>query len=268
MRDKLSTMRFFFNRLLDKLKSIIPIVVGGIAVSMFFAGVIHFALDYIPESYREILNLLQSNSWDENKIALKDLFLSYGNEAWQVFILLQIFQVIIAPIPGQVAGLFGGFLFGFWGGLALTMLGVTIGSTIAMASSRILGIAIVRRFIPKTVLEKFDYLVERGGVFNFFMIFLLPVLPDDAICFIAGLTKLKLWHLLIVCVLGRLPGMAILTFTGASLDTNIMLAQFIFAFGMILALFFWLFDKELEEYFHANTLVLSIKWNNLISNFK
>ena len=52
------------------------------------------------------------------------------------------------------------------------------------------------------------------------MIFLLPALPDDAVCFIAGLTRLPLWRLLLVGLAGRLPGMAVLAYVGANLDVR------------------------------------------------
>ena len=79
--------------------------------------------------------------------------------------------------------------FGLWKGLYLSMFGLAVGSLIAISASRLLGERLVRKFVPQPVLSKFDYLMTEGGITNFFMIFLLPALPDDAICFIAGLTR-------------------------------------------------------------------------------
>ena len=78
-----------------------------------------------------------------------------------------------------------------------------------MGLGRLLGEKLVRRVVPASVRQRFDYLVEEGGLWNFFMLFLLPFFPDDAICFIAGLTRWRLLHLLAVCLVGRLPGVAV-----------------------------------------------------------
>jgi uncharacterized membrane protein YdjX (TVP38/TMEM64 family) len=160
--------------------------------------------------------------------------------------LLQILQVLVAPIPGQLLGLLGGSMFGFWHGLLLSMIGLVIGSAIAMGSSRILGEAVVRRFVPAALLSRFDHLSNTNGLWSFFLIFLLPVFPDDAVCFMAGLTRLPLHRLLLVCVLGRLPGTATLTFVGSGVGNDMTQAYVVLGTGIVLAFGVWLFSEELE----------------------
>ena len=55
------------------------------------------------------------------KEALREWVLAFGAFGWLVFISLQILQVVIFIIPGEVMQISGGFIFGFWGGLALTI---------------------------------------------------------------------------------------------------------------------------------------------------
>jgi len=52
-----------------------------------------------------------------------------------------------------------------------------------------------------------------------------------------------------VCFFGRLPGMAVLSFTGASADSNVLLAKTVFSIAMIVALFICLLDEEIEMFF-------------------
>lgn len=254
----MTILKIVLIRFVDKLKWLMPIIIGGFIVGLILLLFIKALSNYLPDQYHQFLQLIESNSWEENKSSLKIFFDSYGNDAWKVFVLLQTLQVILAPIPGQITGLFGGFLFGFSYGLFLTMIGLTIGSTIAITFSRFLGIKIVRRFVNVKIINKFDYLISKGGAFNFFMIFLLPALPDDAICFIAGLTKISIPKLILACILGRFPGMAVLSFAGASVDSNIQIAQIVFSICLFLSLFIWLFDKELENYFYN----LSKQWRS------
>ncbi|MBP5212686.1 MAG: TVP38/TMEM64 family protein, partial [Pyramidobacter sp.] len=157
-------------------------------------------------------------------------------------------QVVFAPIPGQAVALAGGFVFGFWKGWGLTTLGLALGSAIAMVLARAFGTAFVRRFVPRGVMERFDSLIEQGGYTTFFMIFLLPALPDDAVCFIAGLTKLKLLPLSLVCLLGRAPGMAVLSLVGAQLTAGVSPGvKLLFAALMIVSVPLWLFWEVIEE---------------------
>ena len=61
-----------------------------------------------------------------------------------VFIAIQALQVIIAPMPGDVTGLLGGFVFGQWLGFSYSTLGLTIGSLGAFWVGRRLGATFVR----------------------------------------------------------------------------------------------------------------------------
>lgn len=132
-----------------------------------------------------------------------------------VFMGLQIIQVIIAPIPGQVTGFLGGFLFGAFWGTVYSMLGAAIGFIIVFLLARKLGRPFVEYFVDAKTLKKFDYISKNNGLLVLFFMFLLPVFPDDLICYIAGLTAIPIRHLVIVSLLGRLPGFFILSLAGS-----------------------------------------------------
>lgn len=100
--------------------------------------------------------------------------------------------------------------------------------------------------LPRKHLERFDELIGGGGLWNFFLIFLLPVFPDDAACFLAGLTRLSIWKLAGVAVIGRLPGMAVLAFIGTEAGKQSMLAYVVL--GMALSVVLWLYSDEAEAW--------------------
>ena len=166
-----------------------------------------------------------------------------------LFILLQIAQVVIAPIPGQAVGFVSGFLFGTLWGTVYTMIGSAIGFTLVFVFARKLGRPFVEYFVDKKVLDKFDYLADTNGVFLFFMIFLLPAFPDDLICYIAGLSKIKISTLIIISLLGRLPGNLVLNFTGSGVaEANMQQVIIILTIVMIIsAIAFWK-RKNLERF--------------------
>ena len=121
-----------------------------------------------------------------------------------VFILAQIAQTIIAPIPGQVLGIAGGALFG-WMGLIWGLIGSIVGALIVFLLMRKYGRPLAEKLISKKNLKKFDFLIERRGVAAIFIVFLLPIFPDSVMCYIAGLTKVPIKTLLVLWIAGRVP---------------------------------------------------------------
>jgi hypothetical protein len=49
----------------------------------------------------------------------RETILSYGYLAPLIFMILQILQVVFAPVPGEATGILGGYLFGAWPGPVL-----------------------------------------------------------------------------------------------------------------------------------------------------
>lgn len=242
------TWEFFKQRLISKLESLTTIVIGSLLIVAIFSALIYLSKFVLPDSYSQFMTLLDAQDFEKSKNTIKNFFESFGAWGQVVFIGVQILQVFFAPIPGQLTGFLGGFLFGFWHGLLLTTIGLAIGSFAAMGLSRLLRDYLVQRFVPKSILEQFDYLIDKGGLMTFFMIFLLPAFPDDAVCFIAGLTRLSLSKLMIVCVIGRLPGMAVLTFAGTAVDTDLQIAQLILGIAMVISIVIWFFEEEITTY--------------------
>ncbi len=141
---------------------------------------------------------------------------SFGAWAPLVSIALNAAQVIIAPIPGQVIGLANGYLFGVWLGTLYSLLGVMLGTGIVLVLTRRWGRPLVVKLVPDTQLEKLDRLVARRGALFFFLIFLLPFLPDDLTCFAIGLTYLPLGQMFVLIAIGRLPGLIVASWVGAN----------------------------------------------------
>ncbi len=118
-----------------------------------------------------------------------------------------------------------------------------------MVLARLLGISLVRKVVPESIIKRFDSVISDGGYMTFFMIFLLPALPDDAVCFLAGLTKLKLLPLTLVSLLGRAPGMAVLCLTGAGFADGATLGvKILFAVMMLLSVLLWIFWEIIEAW--------------------
>ena len=137
---------------------------------------------------------------------LKGWVRSFGAYSPLAYILLQIIQVVIAPIPGGAIEFLGGYLFGAKVGFIYSMVGLTLGSLMAFSLARIFEKIAVEKFVSKETRKKFDYLVEHQGAIISFILFLIPGFPKDALCYILGLTPMHLGIFLIISTIGRIPG--------------------------------------------------------------
>lgn len=168
-----------------------------------------------------VLLLFYKTGWINvflNKEEAKAFLESLGPAKFLVFVLLQITQVVFAPLPGEATGILGGYFFGFYWGVVLSTIGLTIGSFIAFALSRAFGRPLVEKVVDQAVLAKFDYLLEHKGVFVAFMLFLVPGFPKDYLCFILGLGHLTTIEFIAVSTVGRLFGTILLTLSGGFIE--------------------------------------------------
>jgi uncharacterized membrane protein YdjX (TVP38/TMEM64 family) len=145
---------------------------------------------------------------------------SFGVWAPLALILLQALQIVLAPVPGQVLAAVAGYLFGPWWGTLYNMIGITIGSTAAFWLSRRFGRGYVERMIDPGALSTFDTFAERRGLLTLFVLFLIPGLPDDALCFVGGLTSIPLRKLVLVAIVGRTPAFFLANVLGGLLATG------------------------------------------------
>ncbi|MCI0468809.1 MAG: TVP38/TMEM64 family protein [Nitrospirae bacterium] len=169
------------------------LIIGGITLILYETGVIHFFM---------------------SKKRLLDFLDSLGPFAFIGFILLQVLQVVAAPVPGEVTGILGGYLYGPLIGVILSTIGLTMGSYCAFALARAFGRPFVERVVDKAIMSRFDYLLHHKGAFLVFLLFLIPGFPKDYLCYILGLGHLSTTEFLVIGGTGRLFGTILLTLGG------------------------------------------------------
>jgi uncharacterized membrane protein YdjX (TVP38/TMEM64 family) len=130
------------------------------------------------------------------------------------FIVLQILQVIAAPIPGEATGLIGGYLYGPVLGTIYSTIGLTVGSWIAFMLARIFGMPLVEKVVKPEVIEKYDHFLEHQGAFVSFLLFLIPGFPKDYLCYIMGVSHMPTRMFIIISTVGRLLGTMMLSVSG------------------------------------------------------
>ena len=140
----------------------------------------------------------------EDKMILVNYIKKFGILAPIFFILLQLFQVIFPVIPGGASCFAGVLAFGPILGFLYNYIGLTLGSIAAYLLSRKYGIKLVKKIFKEETINKYlKYIKTNKFDKIFFAGIFIPGLPDDLLCYIAGLSNMNLKKFIIIILLGK-----------------------------------------------------------------
>ncbi len=183
-----------------------------------------------------------------SRYQLKKIILSYGAYSPLAYIILQVLQVVIAPIPGGAIEFLGGYLFGVNAGFVYSMIGLTLGAAVAFALARVFERVAVERFVSPETRKKFDYLIGHEGTILSFLLFLIPGFPKDALCYILGLTPMRWGIFLLVSTIGRIPGTLMACLQGAkAFDHQYKALIVLSGLSAVLLLVFYIYHEEIHQ---------------------
>lgn len=125
-----------------------------------------------------------------------------------VFILMVIFQIIIAIVPGEPFELAAGYAFGNIRGTIDCMLAFLIGGIAVFLFVRKFGVKVVEIFFPIEKIRELEFLNDpkRLNVMTF-IVFLIPGTPKDLLSYFVGLTDMKLSVWIIITTVARFPSL-------------------------------------------------------------
>jgi uncharacterized membrane protein YdjX (TVP38/TMEM64 family) len=223
---------------LSRLKWILIIcILAGIS----FLSIYHYNTQLWHEAVR-LYYILQ------NHHRLKGIILSYGPYSPLAYILLQILQIVVAPIPGGAIEFLGGYIFGAKIGFIYSMIGVILGSWLAFSLARIFEKWAIEKFVSEEIRRKFDYLIGHEGVILSFLLFLIPGFPKDALCYILGLTPMHLGIFLVISMIGRVPGTLMATLQGAkAFDHQYKIFLILLGISVLIILVFYVYHEEIHQ---------------------
>jgi uncharacterized membrane protein YdjX (TVP38/TMEM64 family) len=171
------------------------------------------------------------------------------------FVGLQVLQVVVFVIPGEVVQVAGGYVYGFRDGTLLSLAGITLGSLVNFLAGRWLGRPFVEAVFKKERVASIEKIAASGrAAAGFFILFVIPGIPKDALCYVAGMSRLGFPAFLAISMLGRLPGILGSSFMGsAAYSGSYRAALLVLAIASVL-FFVGLFFKERIQDFLARLL--------------
>lgn len=122
-----------------------------------------------------------------------------------VFMLVQAIQVVIPILPGAVGCVFGVVFFGPLWGFIYNYVGICIGSVCAFLLARKYGMLFVRNMTGSKFYDKYQHFLEKENQFEkmFALLIFLPVAPDDFLCYLAGVSRMRLVRFTTIILLGK-----------------------------------------------------------------
>jgi len=160
---------------------------------------------------------------------------------------LEMAQVVLAPVPGGVIDLTRGYLFGPGWGTSYSMVGLMGGTVIALCLAPRFGRPLVERLVPPRTLDRLDHYARHRGALFFLLLFLMPFIPNDVTCFLAGLTPLPLAVLVLIATIGRLPGVLMANLMGANVAALMPLQLLLIGVPLLLvAIGLWRSQEHIE----------------------
>ncbi len=174
----------------------------------------------------------------------------WGIAAPLAFIGLQIIQVVIFVIPGEVPQIAGGYLFGMWWGTLYSVIGILIGSSFNFLLARLFGVPFVSTLFKEERLKKFDAISRSPRAqIAFFLLFVIPGIPKDVLCYVAGLSPMRYLAFVVVSMVGRLPGIVGSAGMGGAAAANKWVAAgIIFGVASVLFVLGVIFRERLQGF--------------------
>lgn len=145
----------------------------------------------------------------------RDYIRSFGVWGCLVMFGLQVLQVFLALIPGELVETAAGYAFGPLWGTALCYGGVAAASALVFALTRRFGIRLVEVFVSREQIRQLRFLkTERRRDIFLFLLFFIPGTPKDLLTYFAGLTDIRFGRFLGITLIARIPSVVSSTFGG------------------------------------------------------
>ena len=173
--------------------------------------------------------------------ALRDYIAQFGNWAVFWFIAFCFLQVVVLPVPGSVTVAAGVALFGPFKCAVYSFIGIVTGSIVAFAIGRWIGYKAVKWIVGKDSLDKWLEKLKNKDYLILSIMFLLPMFPDDILCFVAGLSSMTWPYFLVMIIVTRAISVLTTAYSIGFIPFNTWWGILIWGIiAVLIAVLFWL----------------------------
>jgi uncharacterized membrane protein YdjX (TVP38/TMEM64 family) len=176
----------------------------------------YLSIDVLRANHRELMAFVQANHW----VAAATYVAAY-------------IGVVAFSLPGATfLTLTGGFLFGAYAGMLLTVVGATIGATIVFQLARSFSTNSLARLGPRVQLIAHNI---RDNAWSYLLVLrLVPLVPFVLVNLIPAFVGVRTTTFVVTTFFGIMPGTTVYSLAGAGLGTALESDEPI-SFGSILS---------------------------------
>ena len=157
--------------------------------------------------------------------AFKTFVEGYGWKSRLVALGIQMLQVVVSLIPGEVVEVGLGYAFGALEGTLLCLGGVALASAPIFLLVKTWGVRMVELFVSRDKIDSLRFInSEKRLRRTVFLLYFIPGTPKDLLTWFVGLTRLKLHEFLIITMLARIPSVVSSTIGGNLIQSENYLA--------------------------------------------
>lgn len=151
-----------------------------------------------------LARFLLSHKFDSAE-ALQEYMERFGVAAPLFLTAFQAFQVVVPVIPGYFGCAAGAIAFGTVTGFWCNYIGISAGSIIAYFLARKYGIDLVLTMFSREMYEKWSRRIKKSRSYGLFLFVatLLPLFPDDFLCYFSGLIRMNRRKFIWIILLGK-----------------------------------------------------------------
>lgn len=137
--------------------------------------------------------------------SLQNYMKGFGMAAPLLLTVFQALQVVVPVLPGYLGCAAGAIAFGSATGFWCNYIGISLGSVIAYFLAKKYGMDIINALFPKKQYEKWSARLEKSRSYEWFLFIatLLPLFPDDFLCYFSGLIKMNSKRFIWIIILGK-----------------------------------------------------------------
>lgn len=153
--------------------------------------------------------LMFFKAWIDGKFDSVETFKIYmskfGVFAPLILTVFQAVQVVLPVLPGFLGCAVGSIMFGPAIGFICNYVGISLGSLIAFLLARKYGGALIDSLFNPDKYKKWANRAANSKSFAWFIFVatLLPLFPDDYLCYLSGLTKMTFKKFFWIIILGK-----------------------------------------------------------------
>lgn len=138
---------------------------------------------------------------------------------WGAFVLLivQIFQIVVAIIPGEFAEFVSGTLYGTIFGSLICLMGIYVGEGLVCLLVKWFGRRFALKMAEEREFKKLKFLNDEKKLeYTIFLLFFIPGTPKDVLTYFVPMTKINISRFLLLSTIARIPTVVSSAYAGAT----------------------------------------------------